>query len=408
MHEVGASPVQWAIPYLGVLAQKIKNDGLLKVPETANIFDALAAIAVSGTPIQRYTLAGYLNFKNTIPFPVVHQDSPDLMHNVRAVGFILKNLADHFGGKVVGDADMVSLSLLTQFGPVSLATIMHFCHLCKSGKYKGETEHIQTQGINASFLNSWFSQYMEDREDELIALHKSRVDGVIPDELRSLALPAPSDTDNQNYMESVAAYREEIERKKARIHVLESQARKIRDGFYMPLYEEISEDVAFRVVKSGSLLTYLQPVLTFFCAKDNADLEWMNEDIRKAIDGMGSDEKCHFLRKAIYKAEKTISEIAGTPTKWLSIAYATDSDKIDPEKRRADPISYYQRSVRQIRYWTDQYYENIMPETIKKGDFCLSKDQYIASNIARYIETVTGKNPVWVEITKALRPDTTI
>jgi hypothetical protein len=386
------------------LAQKIKNDGLLKVPKTANIFDALAAIAVSGTPIQRYTLAGYLDFKNTIPFPVVRQDSPDLMHNVRAVGFTLKNLADHFGGKVVGDADMVSLSLLTQFGPVSLATIMHFCHLCKSGKYKGETEHIQTQGINASFLNSWFAQYMEDKEAELIALHKSRVDGVIPDELRILALPEPDETDTRDYIESVAAYREEIERKKARIHALEYQAQKIRDGFYMPLYEEImGEGVAFRVVKSGSLLTYLQPVLTFFCAKDTEDTEWMNEDIRKLLEPMGNNEKCHFLRKAIYNAEKTISEITGTPTKWLSIAYATDSTNIDPEKRKADPISYYQRSVRQIRHWTDQYYENIMPDTIKKGDFCLSKDQYIASNIVRYIETVTGRNPVWVEVTKAFR-----
>lgn len=168
--EGAKSIVQAALPSLLETVKNAMTDPALaqidfqnKTPE-AVVF----AVAIGGSPIQRAALARHMKPEVGFSFPgiwsIANSSPTNLKLTIEFISNSLKSLAAHYGVSFQGDFDSVAYTISQDFGSLSFADFLMFFEGAKSGKYRQEYQHVAARGINYDFLQTWLTEYTEDRD----------------------------------------------------------------------------------------------------------------------------------------------------------------------------------------------------------------------------------------------------
>jgi len=171
--------VEASVPSVVKCLEAMRNDPVLAhFPFDAVSFgEIVLRVIKSGTPLERAALAKHMTLESAYFFPSAWRSitGPNALPIQSVIDQIMKPLfgllCDHYGVPFSGNMDTVAYSILNEFGGLSFADYLICFERVKVGRYRRDTQHIMTRGINAEFIAEWLTQYAEEREEARAAIY---------------------------------------------------------------------------------------------------------------------------------------------------------------------------------------------------------------------------------------------
>lgn len=194
--------VEASIPAVGRCIEAMQADPILSgFPfDSVTFAEIVFRVIKKGTPLERMALANHLTPEAAFFFQSASQaiTGPRALPVQVVIDEIFKPmfglLCEHFGVQFAGNMDTVAYSLLKDFGGFSFVDFLICFERVKIGRYRKDTQHIMTRGINAEFMGEWLRQYDVEREEHRAAIY---------DQYKPDNIPASADKD---LAEKIAAY----------------------------------------------------------------------------------------------------------------------------------------------------------------------------------------------------------
>lgn len=406
-----------ALPALIQTLQGAKSDLVLSgidfdgmAPETL-----LNYIAFTATPFQRFAFSAHLTPQSALYFPAVYGLAMANSKSLKIVVDFLKNsmfsLAGHFGVSFSGDPDSVAHTILKDFGGFSIADFLIFFDACKSGRYRQESQHVASRGINYDFLKTWLDEYAVEREAAWRGIHAQ------------YGQPVSGSADESAGV-NISEIRQQMERRKAEIQLIQAQRNEIElkasdlrrqwedeifetkvitqwfktiDGNEMLCDESDSqrsrsEQYPVRVHRPGGVERLMKRTIFEYITFGDADMtlhffEQLKSIIAKKYEGELDAEKYHdaemkALLSQIQKLQREMSVLK-------MAEYLVRKDHPDASDRQVSAtVSISMEEMERF------YFENYLPDCIN-GDYPPLKQAEMAWQIALHHYVESGKqNPV--------------
>lgn len=164
--------VEASIPAVARCIEAMQTDPILcGFPlHEVSFAEVVFRVIKKGKPLERAAMAKLLTPDAAFFFPSASRfNYKVVIDDVLKPMFVL--LCEHFGVQFAGNMDMVAYSILTEFGGLSFADFLICFERVKNGRYRKDTQHIMTRGINAEFIGEWLRQYDEEREEHRAAAY---------------------------------------------------------------------------------------------------------------------------------------------------------------------------------------------------------------------------------------------
>lgn len=160
----------------GQLETKLRK---INIEDYQDLSALVSHVFLFGSGIQQKGVSDSFDFEAALSLPNLKQIQKTYSFD-RLVGAIneqLKNLASVYGfDQVRGDSSEISCIIIDDFYHLTLLDLIKFFSLVKKGKFKTETQHIASRGINLEFIVDWLNKFDDYRAGKIEQAKKAERD----------------------------------------------------------------------------------------------------------------------------------------------------------------------------------------------------------------------------------------